>query len=93
MRKHENFTPSDLNSHQGAQERPVNVCGWELALVQILCEKVAGDKVSVCISVNEENCFLQESSYRCRDTEIHMLCISLAFMNYFVINLGQCCTA
>lgn len=32
----------------------MNVCGWEVALVQIPCERVGGDKVSVHSSVNEE---------------------------------------
>jgi len=98
MRKHENSAPSDLSSHQGAWERPVNVCDWELALGQIPGEEVGREKVFVHISVSEEekgqsNCFLPEQSYRRGDTEILMLCISLAFMNYFVVNLSQCCIA
>lgn len=54
MHKHENSTPSDLNSHQEAQERRVNSCAWELALAQIPCVKVGKDKMSVHISVIEE---------------------------------------
>lgn len=49
MHKHENSTPSALNSHQRAQERPVNFCSWELALVKILWEEVEGIR---CLSTS-----------------------------------------